>query len=165
MSLVGASVQLKMEASEQITGASGNVDSHNASFNPSFTQLTDGTGINKAQKVGRKVFTLSTGNLDIDLTAFAGGINDAPINFSLVKQIAIKNLDAAINITYGGTAGAPANAWINLLNGTKILHPGEIRIDVDHLVGIAVNGTNKLLRATAASGTPQMEVVVIGEGV
>lgn len=166
MSLTAANVQISLSASELIATVSGNNDAHGGSVNPVITQLTDGTGANKAQKVGRKVFALSVGNLDIDMTAFAGGINDAAINFSKIREICLRNLDAAIVYTIGGTAGAPANAWTNYVNGTFTMNPGAIEPTIDHsLAAIVVAAGNKLLRCVAASGTPSLEIFAVGEGV
>lgn len=165
MSLSAASVQIQMSASEVIVSASGNNDVHGASFNPTFTNLTDGIGANKAQKVGRKVYGLTTGNLDIDFSAFAGGINDVPINFTKIREICLRNLDATIIYTIGGPAGTPVNAWTNYVNGTFTMNPGAVEATVDHsLAAMVVAGANKLLRCVAASGTPSLEVLAIGEG-
>ena len=165
--LVGCSFSFSGAATEQITTAGGNVNNQSAACDnttPALAQLTDGSGSNKAQKVGFHVFTLSTTPTDVDLTAFAGSINDSNINFSSIKELIIQNLDPAISITLGN-ATSVTNLWTNLMGGTNVLGPQAPFIRVEHINGIPVTSNNKLLRLTAASGAPQAKVYLVGEGV
>jgi hypothetical protein len=161
-----SSLSVGLSATESITPASGNVDSHPIASQPTITQLTDGTGANKAQKAGRRVLTLSTTPTDLDLTAFAGGINSAAINFSLVKQVLIRSLEVTPSVLAFTVTTTPlTNGWTNFLGaGIPSLGPYEFSLRMHHTNGIAVTPTNKVLRLTALSGAPTCEVLIVGEG-
>lgn len=160
MSLSQAFLAIAMSASEGITNPAGGIDTHGDAINVQ-QNLSNGTGAGNAQKVGGLTAATSTGGTNYDLTAFAGGINAAAINFSKVKWAAFQNLDATNSITLTFTG---SNGWTNGINGVYTLHPGEVLIIKDDTTGKVVDSTHKVIAVAAVAGTPSIHMTLIGEG-
>jgi hypothetical protein len=130
--------------------------------------LSDGTGSNRAQKVGLASFSLTGGaSVTFDLTAFPGPF--ANVNFSLVKECIVDNASTdATNVLEVGNAAS--NPWLSPFRGTTprvACDPGAaIRLN-SPIVGFAVSGTNKSIKITntgAGTNAANGNVLVIGEG-
>jgi len=166
MPLSNGQVQFSMSAAESVPNPAGGSDTHGASYSNYWT-LSDGTGpaLNATQgyakKVGDKQFVTSTSITNIDLTAFAGGIGGAAINFSLVKQVLIRNLDPtnSVTVTCNGT-----NGWTNYVSGTFTLAPYDVRFVECQFAGIVVDATHKIIGLTAVAGTPTVQITIVGDG-
>jgi len=167
MSLSNGTLQISMSAAESIANPAGGSDVHGSSFSGYWT-LSDGTGVGTtttsgfAQKVADKVFATSGTILNIDLTAFAGGLGGAAINLSKIKEFLIQNKDAvnSVTVTFNGT-----NGWSSKINGTVTLGPGEFILLQMVQNGSVVDATHKIVGLTAVAGTPNVQVTAIGEGV
>lgn len=161
--LTGATAYGNISATEQITSSGGSVDTHGGGF--SFNQnLGNGTGAANAQKVADKLITTNTSGTTIDLTAFAGGINNTNVNLSNVKWLMISNQDPASSnvcrITFNGS-----NGNTNILNGTHDLQGGAALIFLNPSDGgFTVDSTHKNITLTALAGTPPVRITAVGEG-
>lgn len=160
MSLSTATLQILMSAAEAVPNPGGGVDSHGAGVSKLF-QLFDGTGAGKAQKVGDRQIVTSTSITNIDLTAFAGGVGGAAINFTLIKWICFQNLDLVNNVTLTFTG---TNGNTNLINGTMVLKPGDALLLEGQGAGYVVDATHKIVGLTAGALTPAVQMTVVGEG-
>ena len=160
MALTNAQMQINLTAAEAVVTGT-NTDTHQGNYYSAFPPITPGTGVNKAQKVANLSVVTSTTPTDLDLTALAGGINAAAINFSLIKQVIVVNADVALAVTMG----AGTNPATNVTGGTIVLAAGEVFARSAPFAGLVVDGTHKTLRLTAASGTPTVNLFIVGEGV
>jgi hypothetical protein len=166
MSLSNGSLQIGMSAAEQVPNPAGQSDTHGASFS-AYCTLVDGTGVGAnsltgfAQKVGDKTYATSTSITNIDLTAMAGGLGGANINFTKVKWFLVQNKDAvnSVTVSFNGT-----NGWTNKFATSFVLGPGEFILLPMTQNGSVVDATHKVIGLTALAGTPSVQVTVIGEG-
>ena len=158
MALTNAQVQINLTASESFTTGSG-TDTHPGNYYSALPALSAGTGANKAQKVANYTATLTTGTTTIDLTAIAGGIGGAAINFSLIKQIIVANADPTNNIAVTNGTN-PATNTINPMT----IGPNGVYCRVEQGIGMTVDSTHKTITLAASASTVVVNIVVVGEG-
>jgi hypothetical protein len=171
MSLKRTTITLAIAGGEERALGSGSTTANfpgNATLYSHQIALTDGTGSNRAQKVGLASFGLTGGaSVTFDLTAFAGPFGN--VNFSLVKECIVDNGSAdATNVIAVGDAAS--NPWTSPFTGTnpRVLCPpgASIRLSSPR-VGFAVAGGNKSVKVTntgAGTNVATGNVLVIGEG-
>jgi hypothetical protein len=174
MSLKSTSITVTVNGGEEKPLGSGSVLASFPATNPLYnaqTALTDGTGTNKAQKVGLASFSLTGGaSATFDLTAFPGPFGN--VNFSLVKECIIDNKSTDVtNILEVGDEGTTTNPWTSMFSGTNArvkLHPGSAPLRFGSpLVGFAASGGNKTLKVKnigAGTNAASGNVLMIGEG-
>lgn len=128
----------------------------------SFT-LTDGTGVDEAQKQWYAKRTVTAGsNDDIDLRSLTGRYAGTTVSFDEVKWliINIRSPGTGVRLVVGGAGTNEWSAWAAATGDKFNVEKFDLKVTTD---GWAVDSTHKVLRVnnpTASSVT--YDIVVIG---
>lgn len=136
-----------------------------ANLNYPFTyNWADGTAINQANRIYPARLTLSTTPTDIDL---AGSLVDPlgnVITFAKITGLIVKNRSttAAEIVTVGGDAAA--FLFTSAANDSIPVGPDGLLVAINpSLAGYPVTGTTgDILQLVAATGTPAVDLIVVG---
>ena len=159
MPLQSSQINIALTSQENVV-TGGSTDTHQGNLYSNLPPLTPGTGPNSAQKVANLSIALTTSPVVLDLTALAGGIAGAAINFSLIKQVVLQNSGTtAASLTLG------ANPATNLFPGAASFGPGAMLARAEQQNGMVVDATHKTVTLAAAANTTIVNLIVVGEGV
>lgn len=169
MALKNTSATLTINGGEERSLGSGSTRASFPGTGPLYqhqVNLTDGTGANKAQKVGLAGFSLTSGaSVTFDLTAFPGPYGN--VNFSVIRDCVIDNQGTGpTDVLEVGNAAS--NAWTSPFAGTNPRvksHPGApVRLP-SPIAGFVVDATHKnLMVANTGTNTVGGNVLLLGEG-
>jgi hypothetical protein len=127
--------------------------------------FTDGTTADKVDKVHFKRYSLTTTPTDIDL---AGTLVDALGNATVFVEIAgifIKNnsTTAGQNVHVGGDANGLVN-WVGAAADYIIVRPGGVfcMVEPSDPAYAVTAGTGDILQVVAATGTPSIDLMILG---
>lgn len=133
--------------------------------NSTTLSFADGTAINQANRMYANRLALSTTPTDLD---FSGSLADPlgnTITFAKINGIFIKNLSsvAAEIVSVGGDAASVAG-WVGAVNDLVKVGPGGVfALFNPALAAYTVTATTgDILQLVADSGTPSVDIVVIG---
>lgn len=124
----------------------------------------DGTAINTANRIYAARLTLSTTPTDIDLAGSLADPLGGTVTFAKVVGLIVKNRSttAAEIVTVGGDAAA--FLFTSAANDSIPVGPDGLLMAVNpSLAGYPVTGTTAdILQLVAATGTPSVDLIVIG---